>query len=112
MTLAEDLFRRASEQHLFEGEISDSDGHPVRMYSVVTPVGQICQHYEAGAQPIVLEPGVKLVVLGTADGDRSLLWLQVDHSGHPWVNADVVLSSSDVRYLCEAGDDLHMKARH
>lgn len=112
MTLAEDLFLRSSGANWFEGETSDHEGRPVRMYSVVTPIGPVRQYFEAGAEPILLEPGAKLVVLGAADGDPTRLWLEVDHAGHPWAETNVVLPSSEVRYLCEVGDDPHMKARH
>lgn len=96
----------------FEGSIPDADGRPVRLYSVVTPIAPVLQYFEDPQEPIALEPGVKLVVIGAADGDPKFLWLEIDHLGHPWADADVVLSSSQIRYLCEVGDDLHMKARH
>ncbi|RZJ01880.1 MAG: hypothetical protein EON90_00765 [Brevundimonas sp.] len=112
MKLAEDLFLRATQSRVFDGEAADHEGQAVRMYSVVTPVGPVSQYFEDGAEPIRLEPGAKLVVVGAADGNPSLLWLEVDHAGHPWVNADVVLPASDLRYLCEVGDDPHMKAPH
>ena len=82
------------------------------MHSVVTPISVVRQYFEADAEPILLDPGARLVVLGAANGDLGFLWMEVDHADHPWMNANVVLSPSNIRYLCEVGEDLHMKASH
>lgn len=112
MTVADDLFLRRSKVMSFDGAASDADGRELKLYSVVTPIHPVSQHFEDGAAPIEIAPGARLVVLGAPDGDTRRLWLEVDDKDHAWTGATVVLSAHQVRYLCEVGEDLHMKARH
>lgn len=112
MSTAEEFARRVSKPMWFDGTSEDADGKPVRMYSVVTPVELVLQHFDDQLEPISLQPGTKLVIVGAADGDPKLLWLEIDDPGHRWVNANVVLAPHQIRYLCEAGDAPHMKAPH
>ena len=78
MMLSEDLARRASKVVLFEDAARDVDGRQVKMYSIVTPVNVVVQHFEEGQPPIEARPGDRLVVLGAADGDTNHLWLEID----------------------------------
>jgi hypothetical protein len=93
----------------FDSEAIDFSGHPMRMYSVVTPTEAVEQYYADDEAPIVLAPGVRLVVCGAADGDTNWLWLDIDDSTSQFVNAQICLATAKLQYLCEVGDDLHMK---
>ncbi|WKL56421.1 hypothetical protein Q1W73_12055 [Asticcacaulis sp. ZE23SCel15] len=109
MTVTADLKLRESNVVWFDGEAVDSAGNPVRMYSVVTPIEAVEQYYVDGDGPIGLLPGIRLVVLGAANGDVDWLWLEVDDATSAFVNANVCLATAKLKYLCEVGDDLHMK---
>lgn len=109
MTLEADLKLRESNSMWFDSEVIDFSGHPLGMYSVVTPAETVEQYYAGDEEPIVLSPGVRLVVCGAANGDTNWLWLDVDDSTSRFANADVCLAASKLQYLCEVGDDLHIK---
>jgi len=112
VTIADDLLIRRSKVMWFDGTTYDADGCALRVLSVVTPIQPVVQYFEDDAAPIEITPGARLVVLGAPDGDTSRLWLEIDEKLHAWSDATVVLSADQVRYLCEVGDDLHLKARH
>ncbi len=109
MTMASDLELRQSDVTWFDGETADCAGQPLKMYSVVTPTEAVEQYFAYNEKPIVVPPGVRLLVLGAAKGDKNFLWLEVDDRTSAFAMAEVCMAASKLRYLCEVGDGLSTK---
>jgi len=108
MTVADDLELRRSDVKWFDNATVDGNGAPVTMHDVVTPIETVAQYFDKDDEPIVLEPGRRLVVVGCASDDTRFLWLDIDDPG-PWVNAHICLPITKIRYLTYCGSPLHLE---
>ncbi len=80
----------------FDATLRDADGNTVAMYSVVTPVETVTQTYAEGAPPMTLPPGTRCRVVGAANGNTELLWIEIDEVGE-FCGANALIPTTNLR---------------